>query len=302
MKYLDPKFDLTFKKVFAENADLMASVLNALLPLEEGREVRDVEYLPSDLLPDDQHEKLTIVDVRCRDNYGRQFLVEMQMQWQKDFIKRVAHNVAKAYASQAAEGDLTYAQNEDVYSLNFVNARFTSDDEDFLHHITLMDEKTHKHYNLFHFTFAELPKFNPTTMGEKRKTVLWLRFLTEINENTVDAPDEMKIDPDILKALGIVEKKAFSPQQLRAYDRFTDEKIRYVMLMHGKYEEGFGKGKEIGKAEGIAEGMEKGREEEKARSYAEKVEIAKKMVEKGIPISDVCGLLDIDKVDLEKEE
>ena len=34
MRYLDPKADLTFKKVFGEHPDLVISLLNALLPLE----------------------------------------------------------------------------------------------------------------------------------------------------------------------------------------------------------------------------------------------------------------------------
>ena len=38
-KYLDPKADLTFKKVFGEHPDLVMSLLNALLPLEKGKEI-----------------------------------------------------------------------------------------------------------------------------------------------------------------------------------------------------------------------------------------------------------------------
>jgi len=38
-KYLDPKAGLTFKKIFGEHPDLMMSLLNALLPLEKGKEV-----------------------------------------------------------------------------------------------------------------------------------------------------------------------------------------------------------------------------------------------------------------------
>ena len=38
-RYLDPKADLTFKKVFGEHPDLVMSLLNALLPLPEGEEV-----------------------------------------------------------------------------------------------------------------------------------------------------------------------------------------------------------------------------------------------------------------------
>ena len=42
-KYLDPKADLTFKKVFAEHKELMISFLNALLPLQQGKEIVSME-------------------------------------------------------------------------------------------------------------------------------------------------------------------------------------------------------------------------------------------------------------------
>ena len=55
MKYLDPKADLTFKRVFGEHPDLVMSLLNALLPISVGQE-----------------RKNSIVDVRCKDKFGRQ--------------------------------------------------------------------------------------------------------------------------------------------------------------------------------------------------------------------------------------
>ena len=41
MKYLDPKADMTFKKVFGEHEDLVISFLNALLPFESEEEDAD---------------------------------------------------------------------------------------------------------------------------------------------------------------------------------------------------------------------------------------------------------------------
>ena len=38
-KYLNSKADLTFKKVFGEHEDLVMSLLNALLPLDEGKRI-----------------------------------------------------------------------------------------------------------------------------------------------------------------------------------------------------------------------------------------------------------------------
>ena len=44
MKYLDPKADLTFKKVFGEHPELVKSLLNALLPFKsEEEEITSVD-------------------------------------------------------------------------------------------------------------------------------------------------------------------------------------------------------------------------------------------------------------------
>ena len=52
MKYLNPRADLTFKRIFGEHPDLVISLLNALLPLKAGEEIREIEYLPSEMVPD----------------------------------------------------------------------------------------------------------------------------------------------------------------------------------------------------------------------------------------------------------
>ena len=52
MRYLDPKADLTFKKIFGEHKDLLISLLNALLPLADDEQIESVEYLSPELVPD----------------------------------------------------------------------------------------------------------------------------------------------------------------------------------------------------------------------------------------------------------
>ena len=109
MKYLDPKADLTFKKVFGEHPDLVISLLNALLPFDKPEEeVRSIEYLPTELVPDTPWRKNSIVDVRCKDARGRQFIVEMQMVWSKEFQNRVLRlrPAATRVFAQSGERDL----------------------------------------------------------------------------------------------------------------------------------------------------------------------------------------------------
>ena len=96
MRYLDPKADLTFKKIFGEHKDLLISLLNALLPLADDEQIESVEYLSPELVPDTYVGKNSIVDVRCRDVKNRQFIVEMQMLWTEAFKQRVLFNASKA--------------------------------------------------------------------------------------------------------------------------------------------------------------------------------------------------------------
>lgn len=238
IKYLDPKADLTFKKIFAGHPDLLISLLNALLPLKRNQQIKSIEYLPTELVPVDSLHKDTIVDVRCRDVEGRQFVVEMQMAWTDAFKQRVLFNASKAYVSQAEMG-CKYEDLQPVYSLNLVNEIFEKDMKEYKHNYHIVhDKRTKKVIEGLCFTFIELPKFHPHTMKEKRMTVLWLRFLTEINDKTQEVPAELLESPEISKALEEVKISAFTAEELRAYDKFWDRVSSEKTLMEGRYDEG----------------------------------------------------------------
>jgi len=238
IKYLDPKADLTFKKIFAGHPDLLISLLNALLPLKRNQQIKSIEYLPTELVPVDPLHKDTIVDVRCRDVEGRQFVVEMQMAWTDAFKQRVLFNASKAYVSQAEMG-CKYEDLQPVYSLNLVNEIFEKDMKEYKHNYHIVhDKRTKKVIEGLCFTFIELPKFHPHTMKENRMTVLWLRFLTEINDKTQEVPAELLESPEISKALEEVKISAFTAEELRAYDKFWDRVSSEKTLMEGRYDEG----------------------------------------------------------------
>ncbi len=222
-KYLDPKADLTFKKIFGEHKNLVISLLNALLPLKDDEQVESIEYWPAEKIPDrTEAEKYSIVDVCCKDNKKREFIVEMQMTWTESFKKRVLLNASKAYVAQTEKG-MSYAGLQPVYALNFVNARFLEDVDDYYHYYHFVHDKyTDKVIDGLHLVFVELPKFKPATFSEKKMQVLWLRFLTEINEKTKEVPAELLENAEVNEALEIVEIAAFSDEEMRAYDRFWD--------------------------------------------------------------------------------
>jgi len=104
IKYLDPKNDVIFKKIFGQHPNILMSFLNSMLPLPEGQQIVELEYISPEMIPETFLEKFTSVDVRCKDNKGRQFLVEMQMNWTTAFKQRVLFNASKAYVTQTEKG------------------------------------------------------------------------------------------------------------------------------------------------------------------------------------------------------
>ena len=221
-KYLDPKTDLTFKKVFGEHKNLMISFLNALLPLDKGKQVESIEYLPPEMVPDNPDKKNSIVDVRCEETGGRKFIVEMQLNWTTAFKERVLFNAAKAYVRQIDRSE-KYKLLQPVYSLNLVNKVFEPDTENCYHHYSMVHSlDTKKQIDGLHLVFVELPKFKPQSFAEKKMAVLWLKFLTEIDEKTRAAPQELLDNPEVAQALEIMEVAAYSDAELAAYDGYWD--------------------------------------------------------------------------------
>ena len=246
-KYLNPKADLIFKLVFGEHEDLMMSLLNALLPLDSDGQITSLEYVTPEMVPDNPSKKNSIVDVRCTDQKGRQFIVEMQLHWNEGFKQRVVFNASKAVVKQLKKGE-DYTLIQPVYSLNFINEGiFQPDTDEFYHDFAIVNvEHSDRIIEGLRFVFVELPKFKPQSIAEKKMAVLWLRFLTEISEATEEAPVELLENEETRKALSIVEKSSMSEGQLYAYEQFWDAVVNERVLIRGGFKMGMAQGEAIG--------------------------------------------------------
>ena len=139
--YLDPKNDLTFRKIFGDHPRLLISFLNAMLPFDNGREIVSIEYLDADLIPELPGLKRSVVDVRCVDNHNRQFIVEMQMYWTNSFKSRMMFNTSKAYVRQLFKKE-QFSELRPVYGLSLVNEDFMTGES--------MKSTYYHHYKMVH--------------------------------------------------------------------------------------------------------------------------------------------------------
>ena len=274
-KYLNPKVDLTFKKIFGEHPNLVKSLLNALLPLPEGMTIEKVDIISSENVPENPVKKYSIVDVRCTDNNGRGFIVEMQSYWNKEFFSRTLFNAASMYTKQLAKGN-PFDNLKEVYALALVNdeAFDYEGDNGYMQEFYIIN-KNHPN-DIRHdlsLIFIELVKYKPLDRGSRAIKDLWLRFLTEINEQTEIVDSVLLENPEISQALNIVERSAYSDSDLYVYE----DSLLEVMTQRNSLKNE--------RAEGKAE---------------EKIETAKRMKEKGFDLQSIADITQLSVEDIKK--
>ncbi len=246
MRYLDPKNDLTFKKIFGEHPHLLKSFLNAVMPLDEDKKIISLEYLPAELVPEIPMFKNSIVDVRCVDQKGQQFIVEMQMLWTDSFKSRVLFNASKAYIKQVGRG-VKYQGLQPVYSLNIINENFNDKLDTYIHHYKIVHSQDSENVmEGLEFVFIELPKFQANKFTDKKIQVLWLRFLSEINDNQENISQDFLDVPELKEASDLILESGFTKGELETYDKYWDYISTEKTVKADAYDNGIEKGIEKG--------------------------------------------------------
>lgn len=104
---IEPTVDYAFKRVFGQpqNAESLISLLNAILQRPSGSQVESVEILNPFLPTDGFDDKQAILDIRARDQMGRQFNVEMQVRPHHALSERLLFYWSRMYSGQLGESE-----------------------------------------------------------------------------------------------------------------------------------------------------------------------------------------------------
>src|SRR5947209_6137756 len=119
---IDPKVDFAFKKVFGSEANvpILASLLNAVLQPPADRLLVELEIRNPFNDKDALDDKLSILDIKARDERGQQYNIEMQMVASGVYRHRVLYYWAVLHSEQLYQGD-DYAKLQPTISISFVN-------------------------------------------------------------------------------------------------------------------------------------------------------------------------------------
>ncbi|MEB3339908.1 Rpn family recombination-promoting nuclease/putative transposase [Okeania sp.] len=248
MKFISPKVDYAFKKIFGSNQSqqILISFLNAII--YDGKKIIQSltinnPYNPSQI----ESLKDTYLDIRATLSDNSIVIIEMQVSPMQAFDKRVSYNLCKTYANQLEKGELYFLLNP-VIAVTITDFKMFDVDKlpKAINKFVFKEEVENVAYinNDLKLIFVELPKFQKKLEQLESLIDKWIFFLKETASLNI-IPEPLGEVPEIERALNIANQANFSKEELEEYDRrammFQDErgKINYA--------------KEEGRAEGKTE-------------------------------------------------
>jgi predicted transposase/invertase (TIGR01784 family) len=239
-KYLNPKNDRAFKRIFGSegNKDILIHFLNDIFD-RINNPIKEVTIEKTSQDPKAAGERISFVDVFCKDAQGHHFIVEMQVASDTGFLKRAQYYAAKAYIDQRDQGN-NYKDLKEVIFLAITDFTIFPSKPDYLSHHAMLDKKTYEQdLKDFSFSFLELPKFKKK-QGELvtliEKWTFFLKYAPATNET--DVALVAGADQIIAKAYDVVNRFYWTKEELAAYEEADMQRITYTNSLEAAQLEG----------------------------------------------------------------
>ncbi|WP_424097344.1 Rpn family recombination-promoting nuclease/putative transposase [Moorena producens] len=215
MKFISPKTDFAFKKIFGsdQSKDILISFLNAMI-YSGNSVIQDLEIIDPYSAGDVVDLKDTYLDVKAVLEDGTTVIIEMQLWNVEAFKKRVVYNLCKTYGNQLQLGQGYFDLNP-VIALTITDFKLFPSSDKVISCFYFQEEENHLPYqeNEVKLVFVELPKF--TKQLEELESVIdkWIYFIKEA-PNLEIIPDNFREIPQLEKALTIANQAGLSVSEV----------------------------------------------------------------------------------------
>ena len=243
---IDPKVDFAFKRMLGKESTrpILIDLIDSVRCPSPGHLLQDIELLNPFNLQETAEDKLSIVDIKARDQAGWQFNVEMQLVVDPSYGKRILYYGSRLHQQQLHEGE-RYRNLKPTISISLLNQTMFPQVPDYHLRFRLLEE--HHHFPLsedLEFYLLELPKFTKSADELKSGLDVWLYFFRHAAKINTDAiPAAFHQQPMVMRAL----------EELKMVTQTELERERYEARRKAQMD--FASGLE----EARLDGLEKGR-------------------------------------------
>ena len=213
---IDPKIDCVFKALLGaeRNRRLLIHFLNAILAGELPAPVVDAEILNPYNEREFLDDKLSIVDVKARDQAGRLYQIEIQLLNIPDLPARILYGWADLYSAQLQDGD-SYDQLQPTYAIWLLGQALWPQRPEAVHHFRLRDEQGRSLVEHGGIWLLELSKCTIAVVETEQER--WLKFFTEGHRLDAEHLPAWMQTEEMRQAMNTL--KTFSEKE-RAYHRY----------------------------------------------------------------------------------
>jgi len=257
--------DLMAKKVFS-NPEITAQFIRDILDLP----VHHVKILDGTQIHSHQFEDIktyvTSIDVLAELNDGTQVIIEIQVAYQFDFIKRLwlylCNQVTKNADEHKKDGVETHKLAEEllpVYTIAITQKKYFNDEE-MIHVFCFKEKNTNDELKVYFkgfkeeqdlalMAFLELEKYNKDKIQEYKK-VRWIEFFG--NQPYTQSPEKILEQAD-----RIVSRIDWTKEEREMYDertRYIQAYLGHLASVEKEKKDAISQALTEGKAEGIEHG------------------------------------------------
>jgi predicted transposase/invertase (TIGR01784 family) len=265
MDLMLPKIDVAFKLLFGDqrSKNILSDFLKAVLPSLADEEFEELTIADPHLKREFAEDKLEILDVKVRTRGGKSIDIEIQICAVPGMRGRITYDQSNMITEQLGSGG-HYKDLKRVISIIITDYDFIPESERYHTVFKMLEEKEHFAFN----DLTEIHVLNMLRLKEEDEGKLadWLRFIKAKGEEDLKMVAER--DAMIKEAYCKLQEMSEDEENRMLYEaRLKAQRDEYARMQGA-----------------LEEGRQEGREE----GHREKLEIARKFMNLGIPIEQIA--------------
>ena len=191
IKYLPPKSDFVFKKIFKDpkNVDILTDFLKSTLDIPHG-EYERITLVDTHLLQENKHDKLGILDIKVQTKSGNIIDIEIQLANIPHMRERIVFYLSKMVNEQTKSGERYKAIKRGIIIV-IMDYKMIKENNKYHNTYTLRNKDAEEFTNLIEVNTLELPKL--PDKDDNTNLWNWMKFLKSEEEEEfkmVEVKDE----------------------------------------------------------------------------------------------------------------
>lgn len=246
--YASPTVDIGFKKLFGDQkrTDLTRSFLNSVLERKEGHLITEITINDNANLPPTDEQKKALWTSVVPTKQAKNISLKCRLPAKKIF-SNVLNTTPHFALSSNSKNEQVMETLVPVIFVAVLDFHLFKKSKDYLTHHLITNSKTGEqtlHHAEFHF--IELKKFKCSLEQLTTATEKWVYLIKEADA-LKQIPRQMKNMPEFVEAFDVLEQRAWSDLERRAYFAQIDAERVRMSIEKTAREDGFEEGLEEGR-------------------------------------------------------